>query len=77
MASQPNSPAARTPLSFEDFVEAATAAALRAAARVAEADDPKSLVGPAQKFKLPWPIWIGLIINNRDFQGVEARPTQQ
>jgi hypothetical protein len=75
MSDQLSSSGARTPLSFEDFVEAATSAALRAATKVAAADQAKG--APADKFKLPWPIWIGLIINNRDFQGIQAQPTQQ
>jgi hypothetical protein len=78
MADPLSSSGARTPLSFEDFVEAATAAALRAATRVAAADDPNAVAGgPAERFKLPWPIWIGLIINNREIQGIETGSAQK
>lgn len=46
----------RTALSFEDFIEAATAAALRATERAAK-NDPR--------YKPP-PIWVGIIIRPPD-----------
>ena len=46
----------RAALSFEDFIETATAAALRASARAAQND-------PNYRH---WPIWVGLIIRPPD-----------
>jgi hypothetical protein len=48
----------RSPLSFEDFIEAATSAALRA-----QRQDSKG-----QQFR-PRPIWVGIII--RDFDDIQ------
>lgn len=54
MAEAPSSP-----LSFEDFVEAATSAALRATQKAAKSDP---------KYR-PRPIWVGIII--RDFDDIQ------
>ena len=54
MADYKDSP--RSALSFEEFIEAATAAAVRATARAAQ-NDPKYQ---------HWPIWVGIIIRPPD-----------
>jgi hypothetical protein len=63
MAQEPSSSGSRSSLSFEDFIEAATTAALRAANKVA-AETAK----PGEAARFPWPIWIGLILNDREIQ---------
>lgn len=50
----------RGALSFEDFIEAATAAAVRATAKVAKRPD-----GTIDDQYLPYPIWVGIIIRDR------------
>lgn len=61
MAEQP-----RSPLSFEDFIEAATSAALRATAKAAA----RTPDGAIDKRFRPGPIWVGLII--RDFDDIKT-----
>ena len=55
----------RSGISFEEFVEAATAAGVRASVR---ASAETGLTKPGGNIR-PWPIWIGLIIRPpEDFQ---------
>jgi hypothetical protein len=56
----------RSSLSFEDFIEAATSAALRATAKVAARKPDGSLDDRLR----PGPIWVGIII--RDFDDVKT-----
>jgi hypothetical protein len=57
----------RSGLSFEEFVEAATGAAMRASSRAAQ-NDPKYQ---------HWPIWVGIIIRPPDKFETIGNPTHQ
>lgn len=57
----------RSALSFEEFIEAATAAAVRASAKAAQ-NDPKYQ---------HWPIWVGIIIRPPDKFETIGNPSNQ
>jgi hypothetical protein len=57
----------RSALSFEEFIEAATAAAVRASARAGQTDP---------KYH-HWPIWVGIIIRPPDHIETIGNPASQ
>jgi hypothetical protein len=65
MAVNKNTP--RSALSFEAFIEAATAAAVRASAQAAQND-------PTYRH---WPIWVGIIIRPPDNIETIGNPASQ
>ena len=58
---------ARSGLSFEEFVEAATAAGVRASVRASA--ETAAIGGTKPGTVRPWPIWVGIVIRPpEDFQ---------
>lgn len=62
----------RSPLLFEDFIEAATSAALRASANAAKRPD-----GVIDDKYLPYPIWVGIIIRDRNITQAIGNPAKE